>query len=143
MSSLSDAIVNDLLLLWFNGTPIANLADNAASSPLTNLCISLHTGDPGAGGNQATNEVSYTPYVRVNVVRTSGGWTVSNRSVVPVADILFAKPSGAAGQLVKFAAFGFAASGAGKIILRGPVDPITITVNNAPRLLRGSIFSID
>src|SRR5262245_35265390 len=47
---------NDLLKLIFNATPIANIADNAATSPLTNLYLSLHTADPGAGGNQTTNE---------------------------------------------------------------------------------------
>jgi hypothetical protein len=48
--SKSNAFENDLLKLIFNATAIANLADNAASSPLTNLYVSLHTADPGEAG---------------------------------------------------------------------------------------------
>lgn len=140
-NALSDTIVNDLLRLWFNAVPIASLADNAASSPLTSLYASLHTDDPGS--DQSVNEVTFTPYVRIGVLRTTAGWTVVNRFVVPAADIPFAKPTAAAGQLAKFAAIGFASSGSGKVILRGAIDPITITLNNPPTLLRGSIFSVN
>ena len=48
---ISNAFANDLLKLIFNATPIANLADNAASSPLSSLYMALHTSDPGPGGN--------------------------------------------------------------------------------------------
>ena len=57
---ISNAFANDLLKLIFNATSISNLADNAGSSPLTNLYIALHTADPGAAGNQSTSEVNYT-----------------------------------------------------------------------------------
>ena len=52
--SKSDAFEADLLKLLFNATAIANVADNAASSPLTNLFVALHTADPGETGTQAT-----------------------------------------------------------------------------------------
>jgi len=71
--SKSNAFENSLLKLIFNATAIANLADNAATSPLTNLYVSLHTADPGEAGDQSTNEVSYTSYARVAVARTTGG----------------------------------------------------------------------
>jgi hypothetical protein len=67
---------NDLLKLIFQGTAIANLADNAAASPITNLYVALHTADPSAG-NQNTNEIAYTSYARVAVARNSTGWTVT------------------------------------------------------------------
>ena len=60
----------DLLKLIFNGTAIANIADNAASAPLANLVLSLHTADPGVGASQTTSEVAYTGYARVSVPRT-------------------------------------------------------------------------
>ena len=41
----SSTFDNDLLKLIFNATAIANIADNAGSSPLTNLYLSLHTAD--------------------------------------------------------------------------------------------------
>lgn len=143
MGAMADTIVNDLLNLIVHGTPIANLADNAASSPLTNLYASLHTADPDTTGTQSTNEVTYTSYVRIAVARTTGGWTVVGRLIVPAADIVFVKPTGAVGQIARFAAIGFLSSGAGKIIFRGPIDPITITTSNAPRILRGSAFTFD
>jgi hypothetical protein len=45
--SKGNTFENDLLKLIFNATAIANLADNASSSPFTNLYVSLHTSDPG------------------------------------------------------------------------------------------------
>ena len=63
--------VNDYLKLLFQGTAVANIADNAAASPLTNLYAALHTADPGAAGNQTTSEASYSGYARVAVARTS------------------------------------------------------------------------
>lgn len=79
---------NDLLKLIFNGTAIANLADNAASSPYTNLYLSLHTADPTSAGNQTSSETSYTNYARVAVTRNTGGWTVSTNQVSNAAVIL-------------------------------------------------------
>jgi hypothetical protein len=43
----------NLLKLIFNAVAIANIADNAAASPLTNLFWALHTADPGDAGTQA------------------------------------------------------------------------------------------
>lgn len=67
---------NDLVKLIFQATAIANLADNAASTPITNLFVALHTADPSAG-NQNTSEIAYTGYNRVAVARNSTGWTVT------------------------------------------------------------------
>ena len=64
---------NALMKLIFQGTAIANIADNASSSPLTSLYLSLHTSDPGEAGTQATNECAYTSYARVAVDRDSDG----------------------------------------------------------------------
>ena len=43
--SLGNTFENDLAKLIFQAVAIANLADNAASAPLTNLWLSLHTAD--------------------------------------------------------------------------------------------------
>ena len=72
--SKGDTFENDLLKLIFQAVAIANLADNAATGPLTNLYVSLHTADPGEAGNQSTSEATYTGYARVAVARTAGGW---------------------------------------------------------------------
>ena len=101
--SKGNTFENDLLLLIFNGTAIANIADNAASSPLTNLYVSLHTGDPGEAGNQTTNECAYTSYARVAVARSGSGWTVSGNAVSNAAAITFPAATGGTETATHFA----------------------------------------
>jgi hypothetical protein len=116
---------NDLLKLIFNATAIANIADNAATSPLTNLYVSLHTADPSSG-NQTTSEVTYTSYARVAVARTSGGWTVSSNSVSPVSNITFPAGTGGSGTATYFG-IGTLSSGAGKLLYSGTITPNIVT----------------
>jgi hypothetical protein len=133
---------NDLLKLIFNATPIANIADNAASAPLTNLYLSLHTADPGAGGSQTTSEAAYTSYARVAVARTSGGFSISGNSAILAAPVNFPTPSGGAGEIEAYFAVGTAATGAGKILYHGPITPsITILVGTAPQLTTGTTIT--
>lgn len=141
--SKSNAFENDLLKLIFNGTAIANLADNAASSPLTNLYVSLHTADPGEAGNQSTNEVSYTSYARVAVARSGSGWTVTNNSVSPVANIDFPAATGGSGTVTYFGV-GSASSGTGTLYYSGTVTPnISVTSGVTPRLTTASTITED
>ena len=142
--SKSDAFEADLLLLSFNGTPIANLADNAAASPATSLYLALHTADPGEAGNQSTSEVAYTGYARKAVLRTSAGFTISGSSptqAATAADNDF-PPCGAdqtGAQVATYFSVGPGASGATKIMYSGPITP-TIVLNNGvtPRLSAGT-----
>ena len=137
----STTFCNDWLKLVFNATATANLADNAGTSPLANLYVSLHTGDPGAGGNQSTSETGYTGYARVAVARTSGGWTVSSNSVSPVADITFGACSAGTATITHWAV-GTASSGTGKILYSGTVSPsISISVGVTPKLTTSSTIS--
>jgi len=139
--SKSNAFENDLLELIFNGVAIANLADNAASSPLTNLYVSLHTADPGEAGNQSTNETTYTSYARVAVARTAGGWTVTGNSVSPVANIDFPAATGGSGTITHFGV-GSASSGAGVLYYSGTVTPsISVTSGVTPRLTTASTIT--
>ena len=94
---------NDLLKLIFTATAIANIADNAASSPLTSLYVSLHTADPGEAGDQTTNECAYTSYARVAVTRSGAGFTVTNNSVSPAADVTFPAATGGTETATHFA----------------------------------------
>ena len=112
---------NNLLKLIFNATAWADIAENDATSPLTNLYLSLHTADPGIGNNQTTNETSYTNYTRVAVLRTSAGWTVSTNTAVNAALVQF--PScGVTGATLTHVAIGTAASGAGNVLYAGPLN---------------------
>jgi len=133
--SKGNTFENDLLKLIFNATAIANIADNAASAPLTNLFVSLHTADPGEAGDQTTSEISYTGYARVAVARTTGGWTVTGNVVNPVANIVFGEMTAGAGGTVTHAVVGTLTSGAGKILYSGTVTPNIVVSNGVtPRL---------
>jgi hypothetical protein len=141
--SKSNAFENSLLKLIFNATAIANLADNAASSPLTNLYVSLHTADPGEAGDQSTSEATYTGYARVAVLRTTGGWTVTNNSVSPVANIDFANCTGGTNTITYFGV-GSASSGAGVLYYSGTVTPnISVSSGVTPRLTTASTITED
>jgi hypothetical protein len=126
--SKGNTFENDLMKLFFQGTAIANLADNAASSPNTNLYVSLHTADPGEAGDQTTSEASYTGYARVAVARTSSGWTVTNNSVTNASAITFPQCTGGSNTISHFAV-GTASSGAGKILYKGELTA-SLAVSN-------------
>ena len=141
--SKGNTFENDLLKLLFNGTAIANIADNAASSPLTNIYVGLHEADPGEAGDQTTNEADYTSYARVAVARTTGGWTVTNNSVSPVANIDFPAGTGGSGTVTHFSV-GSASSGAGKLWYSGTVTPNIVTGNGiTPRLTTATAITED
>lgn len=141
--SKGNTFENDLLKLIFNATAIANMADNAASSPLTNLYVSLHTADPGEAGDQTTSETTYTSYARVAVARTSGGFTVTNNSVSPAANIDFPECTGGTATITYFA-IGTASSGTGKILYSGAVSPsISVSTGVIPRLKTTSAITED
>lgn len=130
---------NDLLKLIFNATAIANIADNASASPLASLYAGLHTANPGAAGNQTTNEAAYTSYARATVARTTGGWTAaSSQSTSPVANIDFVAATGGS-ETETYFSVGTAVSGTGKILYSGTITP-NIAVSNGvtPRLTTAS-----
>jgi len=142
--SKGNTFENDFLKLIFNGTGIANLADNTATSPLTNLYLSLHTADPGEAGDQTTSEISYTGYARVAVARTTGGFTVSANVVSLVADVVFGAMTAGAGGTITHFAIGTAASGTGKVLWKGTYTPNqTVAVGVTPKINAGSLVSED
>ncbi len=142
--SKGNSLENSLLLLLFNATAIANIADNAASSPLTNLYVSLHTADPGEAGSQTTSEISYTGYARVAVARTSGGWTVTANSVSPAAEIAFTISSGGSGGTVTHFGVGTASSGAGVLLYSGTVSPNFVVASGVtPKLSTATAITED
>lgn len=141
--SKGDTFENDFLKLVFNATAIANIADNAATSPLTNLQVSLHTADPGETGNQTTSETAYTSYARVAVARTSGGWTVTANSVSPAANIDFPACTGSTSTITHFAV-GTASSSTGKVLYKGTVTPnISVSSGVTPRLTTSTAITED
>lgn len=142
--SKGNTFENDLLKLIFNATAIANIADDAASSPLTDLFVSAHTGDPGEAGNQQSSECAYTNYARVAVERSSGGWTVTNNSVSPVANIDFPACGGGT-ETITHGMIGTTTTGnAGKQLYRGTVTPnIAVSSGVTPRFTTASTITED
>lgn len=141
--SFSNAAETAIMSLIFNATAWANYADNAATSPETNIVVALHTADPGEGGTMSTTEAAYTSYARVNVARTSGGWTVTGGSASPVAAINFPAGTGGSGT-VTHCASGKSGGGASAILMSGTVTPNIVTGNGVtPSLTTSTSFSID
>jgi len=142
--SKGNSFENSLLLLIFNATAIADIAENDTTAPLTNIQVSLHTADPGEAGTQATSETEYTNYARVAVARTGAGWTVTANSVSPAANIDFAECGATPGAAITHFAVGTAASGAGVLLYSGTVSPsITMAEGVIPRLKTSSTITED
>lgn len=118
----------NLLKLIFQAVAIANMADNAATSPFTNLFVSLHTADPGPAGDQTTSEATYTSYARVAVVRTSSGWSISGQTIQNVGAINFPACTGGS-NTITFFAIGTASSGAGVLLYSGALTA-SLSVSN-------------
>jgi hypothetical protein len=147
--SIANTTENAILNLVFSATAWANYADNAASSPQTNIGVSLHTADPADAGDATTNEVTYTSYTRINVAR-SNGWTTAsgtNGSISPAANIDFPAGTGGSGTVTHFATAKSNATpptGTQAILWSGTVTPNIVTGNGiTPRLTTASTITLD
>jgi hypothetical protein len=151
MAGKSDYWENNLLKLLFNATALANIADNAAAAPLTNLYVSLHTADPTDSGSQTASEVSVVEdatYARVAVARTAGGWTVTGNSVSPASAISFPVTSAVGtGCTITHFGVGTDASGAGNLLYAGTLTPNVIlpatTAGLIPQVTTASTITED
>lgn len=140
----------NIMKLIFNATAWANYADNAATSPQTNIGLALHTADPGTAGTASTSEIAYTSYTRVNVARTTGGWTVSGTgnpcNVTPVANISWPAGTGGSGTASFFStSFSNATppTGAQTILWSGTVTPNIVCGSGVtPTLTTASTLSL-
>jgi|SRR5215207_331999 len=142
--SISDTTENAILALVFNATTWANYAINATTTPEANIVVALHTADPGDTGTMATSEATYTGYARVNVVRTTSGWSApSGGSTSPVANIDFGAGTAGSGT-VTFFSTGKSGGGAAAILWSGAVSPSIVTGNGVtPRLTTATTVTLD
>jgi len=133
---------NKVLNLMYRATAWANVADNAASAPLTNVPVALHTATLTAATNsQAENEVAYTNYGRQNVDRSTGWAAASGGSTSNVALLQFPE-SGATGGTLAAVSTGVATSGATAVWHYGTLNsPITIgaSASITPQFLPGAL----
>jgi hypothetical protein len=133
----------NILKLIFQAVAIANIADNASSSPLVNLFVSLHTADPGPTGDQTTSEATYTGYGRVAVARTSSGWSISAQTISNVGAITFPLCTGGS-NTITHVAVGTLTSGAGVLLYSGALSA-SLAVSNGitPSFAAGQLTTVE
>jgi hypothetical protein len=142
--SISNATEANILGLYFTAVAIANIADNAAGTPETNIHMALATADPLDAGTMATSETVYASYARTNVARSGSGWTVTVGSVSPDADIDFPAGTTGGGDTVTHGSAGKTGGGAADIYWSGTVTPNIVTGDGVtPRLTTASTFTLD
>jgi hypothetical protein len=136
--SKSNTFENDLMLCIFNNANMALIGDATGirgSTAVGNLYISLHTGDPGEAGNQATSEAAYTGYVRMALPRTAAAFNVVANAVNLVANLEFGACTASPGAALTHFAIGTDAAGAGKVLYKGTLTPnVTMAVGVVPRI---------
>lgn len=125
--AFSTTFRSSIASLIFTATAISGVADNAASSPITNIYISLHTADP-VSGNQTTSESAYTSYARVAVARTTSGYTDTAGVVTNDAAITFPACTGGS-STVTHVGNGTLTSGTGVLIVPGALTA-SLAVSN-------------
>lgn len=136
----STATCNSLLALLFNATAWADLAENDASTPATQLFVSLHTASPGVGNNQTTNETSYTNYTRIAVIRTTSGWDVPSGGATQNAALIQFPQCGVTGATITHVAIGTASSGAGTVLYQGALAGSLAVANGIqPQFAAGAL----
>ena len=124
-------------------TDILNKLFNNTTLPfdgITDLYLALHTGDPGEGGSQLTNEGTiYTSYARVAVNRSVSGWTVSGATATNASLVQFPQCTGSSAACT-YVSIGTAVSGAGQILISGALSS-TLNVSNLiqPQFAPGSL----
>jgi hypothetical protein len=89
-------------------------------SPAANLYISLHTADPGEGGDQTTNEATYGAYAR-QAIAGGSGWNVAGDQASNAGDVTFPEATSGSETITHFA-IGDAVSGAGNILYFGSLS---------------------
>ncbi|HEY4309480.1 MAG TPA: hypothetical protein VGN12_08515 [Pirellulales bacterium] len=132
-----------MLKLLLQGVAIANIADNAASSPITSVYLALHTADPHSG-NQTTSEAAYPSYARVAVERSTDGWSISGNIATLGADALFPAATGSPSETETWASVGSLSNGAGLIFASGQLAssiPVT-TAGATPKITDTTTFTV-
>ena len=145
--SKGNTFENDLLLLLFNNTNIADIGDATGlrgSTAAGSLYWSLHTADPGEAGTAITSGTAYTGYARVAAARSGAGFTVTGNSVSPPANVDFGECTASPGAALTHFGIVNTSSGAGKLLYKGTLTPnITMAVGIIPRIKATSTITED
>jgi hypothetical protein len=127
--TIANVTENAILELTYRATSWAGYAINATTTAQTNIGFSLHTADPTDTGTATTSETTYTGYVRVNVARSSVGFTavVTDSGIATAAAVTFTAGTAGTGIISFFATAASNASpptGAQNLLWSGTVSPV-------------------
>lgn len=133
------ATCNNILGLYYNATAIANIADNAAASPLASITVALATASGAPSDTMATNAATYTNYAAQTVARSTSGWTAPSGGQTSNVDPVEYPECGASGNTITSAKTG-KGSGAVDVFHYGDLNA-SIAVSNQiqPRFPSGAI----
>jgi hypothetical protein len=110
------AICNSVLGIMYRAAAWANVADNAASAPLSSVYLGLHTATlTPATGTQTENEIAYTNYARKQTARSSVDWSAPSGGQLSNVQVLQFPACGATGGSAHTTSTGTASSGAGAV----------------------------
>ena len=137
MAALTTQSANDILNYILRGVA-------PSWGGATTLYVSLHTGAIGGGGDQTTNEVSYTGYARVAINRnnSTGEFTgAASGTTDNDNQITFGNPTAGSFPItVTHFAIGESSSGAGTVILTSALSSsLVINTNVQPNFAIGTI----
>jgi hypothetical protein len=123
---------NDILEYVFKATAFSWDAN-------ANLYLSLHTADPGEGGNQTTSEATYTSYARVAVARSGSGWTVTGNQASNAALVQFPQATGGT-NTITYVAVGTASTGTGQLLYSGALNSsLSVSSGIQPQFSSGAL----
>lgn len=130
---------NNILALVYNATAIANIADNAAASPIATIGVALATASYSGASTLASNETAYSNYVRQFPARTTGGWTAPAAGATSNAAAIEYPQCGVTGATITSAATG-KTTGAADVFHYGDLNaPIAVSDQIQPRFPIGAV----
>ncbi|MFN9443756.1 MAG: hypothetical protein ACK52I_06995 [Pseudomonadota bacterium] len=143
--SFSDHFETALLNLLFRNSDITNIGDATGlvgSTAVGDFWIALHSANPGEPSTQQTNEIFYTSYARVSVVRGPSGWTVTGNQVTNAALVQFPTCTGSTATATHFSVGvdNGLFLGVDTLVAYGALaSPLTITSGIQPQFAAGSL----
>lgn len=121
---------------WAGIGDVLGLGGSASSG---SFWISLHSDNPLDPDDQTSDEVAYSGYSRVEVVRGSGAWTLSGTYVQNVSIVEFATCGGGSVTATHFGV-GTDETGPGSMVCVGTLtSPLDITSGIQPKFGSGAL----
>lgn len=132
---------NSIINLMYRAVAWANVADNAAASPFTNVYVSLHTAPlTPATNSQLENETAYTNYDRVAAARGAGFDAAAGGATANSGTLSFPQ-CGASGSTITDVATGTAdLPSAGTVWHTGALNsPLAVANGITPQFAAGAL----